>query len=485
MRYVLSILVLFFSISLMTASCGGDDTSSETNACSPTNVNGDCEDGKVCENGTCVVKGTDTECSATNPTGTCPTGQTCNNGVCETGTCTPECSGKVCGNDGCGGSCGTCNGSETCNDAGQCDAGTCTPDCAGKVCGNDGCGGSCGTCATGTCNAGGTCDAPAGDGEIGGTCSESIACVDAGAQCLSADGGVTNTCYQSCNGANDTSCTQAGATCTEINAEIGWICIPPAPAGTTPIGGDCAAENCVAGATCGKTSAGSTCYEDCTGTTDSCSTSDYSCQDTAIGWLCLPGSAGPGTTPIGGDCSSEGCVAGAQCLNTGDGTPQICYENCAAATDTCATSGYTCQDTGVAGIDWICMVNPVGNTPIGGDCANEACVAEATCGSTSAGSTCYEKCAAATDTCSTTDYGCQETAIGWLCVEVAQPGTTPIGGDCATENCVAGATCLGDGTTSTCYEDCDNNNGGNCSTATYTCQAIDGGAEFCFPPATK
>jgi hypothetical protein len=37
-----------------------------------------------------------------------------------TGTCTPNCAGKVCGNDGCGGSCGTCAGGYTCNASGQC-----------------------------------------------------------------------------------------------------------------------------------------------------------------------------------------------------------------------------------------------------------------------------------------------------------------------------------------------------------------------------
>src|SRR5207237_587849 len=33
--------------------------------------------------------------------------------------CTPSCSGKTCGDDGCGGSCGTCKSSETCS-AGAC-----------------------------------------------------------------------------------------------------------------------------------------------------------------------------------------------------------------------------------------------------------------------------------------------------------------------------------------------------------------------------
>jgi hypothetical protein len=38
------------------------------------------------------------------------------------GTCDPSCSGsRICGDDGCGGSCGTCQQGSTCNSSGQCD----------------------------------------------------------------------------------------------------------------------------------------------------------------------------------------------------------------------------------------------------------------------------------------------------------------------------------------------------------------------------
>ena len=56
--------------------------------------------------------------------------------------CKPSCEGKVCGDDGCGGNCGTCEGAATCQD-GQC---KCSPKCEGKECGDNGCGGSCGSC---------------------------------------------------------------------------------------------------------------------------------------------------------------------------------------------------------------------------------------------------------------------------------------------------------------------------------------------------
>ena len=57
--------------------------------------------------------------------------------------CLQECAGKVCGTDGCGGSCGECPPPSSCV-VGQC---TCLPDCDGKECGPDGCGGECGLCA--------------------------------------------------------------------------------------------------------------------------------------------------------------------------------------------------------------------------------------------------------------------------------------------------------------------------------------------------
>ena len=60
--------------------------------------------------------------------------------------CAPQCSNKECGDDGCGGVCGTCHTGEVCDADGLCAVGGCTPSCLGKECGDDGCGGSCGAC---------------------------------------------------------------------------------------------------------------------------------------------------------------------------------------------------------------------------------------------------------------------------------------------------------------------------------------------------
>jgi hypothetical protein len=67
-------------------------------------------------------------------------------------SCTPSCDGKSCGDNGCGGVCGACASTHTC-DNGRC---VCTRSCApANACGPDGCGDSCGTC-TGdrTCQSG-------------------------------------------------------------------------------------------------------------------------------------------------------------------------------------------------------------------------------------------------------------------------------------------------------------------------------------------
>jgi len=107
-------------------------------------------------------------------------------------TCQPSCTGKTCGSDDCGGSCGTCKAYEECQvntcvpvtteivpDTAQPDViepqdvppfevpvqtdttgpdGTCVPVCGDRVCGSDGCGGVCGTCKTGfACSTEGLC----------------------------------------------------------------------------------------------------------------------------------------------------------------------------------------------------------------------------------------------------------------------------------------------------------------------------------------
>jgi hypothetical protein len=106
----------------------------------------------------------DNGCSGT--CGTCEAGTSCSGGgQC---VCVPNCDSKICGDDGCGGTCGSCDPCTTCGDGGLC---SCVPSCTGKKCGDDGCGGTCGTCggATPLCDGTNVCVSVACNTPYGGT----------------------------------------------------------------------------------------------------------------------------------------------------------------------------------------------------------------------------------------------------------------------------------------------------------------------------
>ncbi len=79
--------------------------------------------------------------------------------------CTPNCKDKVCGGDGCGGTCGDCPllSAYNCSSVGTC---LCVPNCYEKSCGSDGCGGTCGK----ACGAGQICDGATMAGQFTGNC---------------------------------------------------------------------------------------------------------------------------------------------------------------------------------------------------------------------------------------------------------------------------------------------------------------------------
>jgi Cys-rich repeat protein len=186
-----------------------------------------CPDGDVCNLGTgqcCTPQCSGKECGPDGCGHTC--GSCLSNEVCQDGTCVcvPDCAGKECGDDGCGGSCpDTCSFGQVCHDY-QC----CTPQCPGE-CGDDGCGGSCGSCGTNeSCNEFGWCECAYE--ECGGTCCPAGDKCYQDACCTPACGGGLFEPYycdaDGCGGVCD--CTEIYGPPAVCNTDLVCECPPPA-----------------------------------------------------------------------------------------------------------------------------------------------------------------------------------------------------------------------------------------------------------------
>ncbi|MFH1529807.1 MAG: NosD domain-containing protein [Pseudomonadota bacterium] len=122
----------------------------------------------------------------------------CVSGIC---TCLGACAGKECGDDGCGGQCGTCT--QYPNSLCQGAACACTPACDGAVCGDNGCGGSCGTCTAPFVCTEGQCQSgcPGGAQPCNGICvdytSDAQNCETCGTVCLTTDPALLGSCVAS------------------------------------------------------------------------------------------------------------------------------------------------------------------------------------------------------------------------------------------------------------------------------------------------
>ncbi|MEZ4269593.1 MAG: hypothetical protein R3F39_24810 [Myxococcota bacterium] len=142
-------------------SCGDDDCGGECGVCDPEDVctaEGLCESPNIfmcsLQQGCPAASAEDCVCAGCNTDGSCGNDEDC---VCPDCTIQSFCGGSACENDGqCdpyaeGCSCPDCAQHPLC----------CVPQCDGKSCGDDGCGGTCGTCADGgACDATGQCLSP-------------------------------------------------------------------------------------------------------------------------------------------------------------------------------------------------------------------------------------------------------------------------------------------------------------------------------------
>jgi hypothetical protein len=129
------------------------------------------------------------------------------------GSCAAKCTnGKMCsGSSDCGDANAICDGAHQC----------CSPSCSGKVCGSDGCGGSCGTCTSTTypmCNTGGTACVCTNT-----SCPSPLACNGTSCYCPQ---GTTESCFDgvdnNCDGLVD---------CADPQCNGVGVCVPTAPGG--------------------------------------------------------------------------------------------------------------------------------------------------------------------------------------------------------------------------------------------------------------
>ncbi|MBT9556692.1 MAG: hypothetical protein IV100_11720 [Myxococcales bacterium] len=387
--------------------------------------------------------------------------------------CIPQCSGKNCGPDGCGGICGSCGATETCNPSGVCE---CVKLCAASNgCGSDGCGGTCGTCTgNGVCQAFGT-PAPVGDPRTDPNLFFRVCqCVP---DCTGKDCGPDG-CGGSCGVEGD-----ANPTCVAIDDFATYSC-------NQATGYKCAcnaAKGCE-GKTCGSDGCGGTCGT-CSGSSEcSCTDSLKKCQ--LLGkpngsCLCTPdctgkqcGSAASNADGCGGACWGELPYQSTLTLseicaksNNGWNAPQ---SYCDDATNTCKCTP-KCQTAD--GVPHQC-----GNDGCGGTCgtcpgANDycdyhpfkgtqlcQCVPQCdgkTCGPDGCGGTCpgcgpFDSCNEATGQC----IACVPQCSGKTC------GPDGCGGSCG--SCPEQYACEPNGTCGACTPACsskqcgDDGCGGKC-----------------------
>jgi formylglycine-generating enzyme required for sulfatase activity len=329
--------------------------------------------------------------------GCCPAGWLTSSG------CTPDCSGKACGDDGCGGSCGKCAPGRACTIGSLCEE--CAPDCTGRACGDDGCGGSCGECQVGmSCNAAYVCESGCtpdcegkecgldGCGGSCGTCEPGLKC-DAAAQCVLMD------CVPDCSGkaCGDDGC---GGQCGQCNP-----------------GSECSSDfHCEF---CQPKCSNKACGDDgCGGTCGSCQTGK-ACNG-AGQCICAPNCSGKQCGDDGCGVSCGSCASGKSC----DGSGQcVCAPNCSGkecGDDGCGGSCGSCDGTAVCNAG---SCEPCVKSCSGKVCGNDGC--GGSCGTCDGGDTCSVagacECVGDCTGKACGDDGCGESCGGCVETEVCTP----------------------------------------------------------------
>lgn len=363
----------------------------------------------------------------------------CNaDGTCS--ACKASCSGAQCGDDGCGGSCGSCVDpvAPLCV-AGKCSA--CVAQCGSKTCGGDGCGGSCGACPTDKLCSFGQCVAPPPDqsceAHCGGVAPSGCACT--------AD------------------CDAKGNCCIDVDV---CGCIPACAGlacGSDGCGGQCGTcangQICEAGACLFPSCGPATCngHGSCDPKTVTCTCTDgYQgkyCDKCPAGQVGFPACATPCSNAQGcGDgepCTADDCLAGV-CVHLP--VEATCAGSTACVTFACKagtcqmTKATDCDDNNACTADSCDPVAGCGHVPSGASacedtkpCTSGDTCAGTTCQAGTAPTNCDDANACTVDSCDPVQ-GCVHVGTGAAC-SVA-------------DLCSVGAFCMGAVCTSAGKVDC-------------------------------
>ena len=298
--------------------CGNDVCDDDIEDCSSCPL--DC--GPCCPNATCDAG--ETECSCPEDCGMCA-------GCCDNKTCVSPATDNQCGQDGL--TCSPCTGQDGCVE-GTC---TCLPACDGLACGDDGCGGVCGTCDT--------CKSVCTDGTCAAQAEAEYGCLD-------------NDLYykDSCGawGELKSDCGLPGCTpgakvcCEDVCSGIECGDVDDCPCGSCPAGKSCQDNQCkvfCGDGQCGTGEHVCNCSADCSGGCSGCC-SGTSCKLGTLDNQCGKNGASCGVCTGGKTCQSQVCAYKCPddiCAAAGGETCATCPQDCGACcgNDAC-DNGETC-----------------------------------------------------------------------------------------------------------------------------------------------
>jgi len=443
----------------------GDGTCDPGEDCDTCVADCGCDEGLTCLAAECVAQDcepNETKCNGQEVLTCGSDGQWKVKSVCaadkvcfEEHCCAPDCMGKQCGDDGCGGTCGTCIADEKCvggsclecqtnadctKEGEVCSGGECIP--SGPACGDGECNGEetmcdcpddCGTCpgccdAAGVCKGGDELDACGKNGADCDACNADEACDDGECQetqteCGDGDCGEEENCYAcpddcgECTGDCCESNGTPGCEDTELTACVcglddyccssAWddVCVGEAIA---DCGAVCGPAECGDG-TCNGDEDCETCPEDCEECPGDCGDGDcgeeencYACPEDC--GECTGDCCESNGTPGCEDADLTACVCeldGYCCSSEWDG---ICVQQAMADCD--APCGPFCGD-GLCDDTEDCETCPEDCDECPGDCGNGDCGEEENC------HTCPDDCGECTGDCceSNGTPGCEDTEL--------------------------------------------------------------------------